>query len=57
MKCALLLVMLIIVLIRSEAKFEAGRLGAKPEYSKTGKARLSQIAKKESAVLPQIGAV
>jgi hypothetical protein len=57
MKCALLLVMLIIVLIRLEAKSEAGRLGTKPEYSKTGIARLSQIAKKESAVLPQIGAV
>jgi endo-1,4-beta-D-glucanase Y len=36
---------------------EAGQLWAKPQYSKTGKTLLSQIAKAESAVLPQIGAV
>jgi len=36
---------------------QAGELWAQPHYSKTGKAMLSLIAKDESAVLPQIGAV
>jgi endoglucanase len=36
---------------------EAAELWAKPQYGKTGRAMLSLIAEKESAVLPQVGAV
>jgi len=36
---------------------EAGELWAQPRYGKTGRAMLSLIAKHESAVLPQVGAV
>jgi endo-1,4-beta-D-glucanase Y len=36
---------------------EAGELWAQPRYSKTGRALLALIAKNESALLPQVGAV